>query len=48
VLEEHVGSIFRPKNKPSSSASYLLYNVFLLGLFFEPEDGSDMFFHSVG
>jgi hypothetical protein len=31
-----------PKNKPSF-ASYLLHVGFLLGLFFDPEDGSDIF-----
>jgi hypothetical protein len=48
VLKEHVGSIFRQKNNPSSSACYLLHNVFLLGLFFDPEDESGMFFGNVG
>jgi hypothetical protein len=34
VLKEDVSSIIWQKNKPSSSACYLLQNVFLLGLFF--------------
>jgi hypothetical protein len=32
------------KNLLKSSACYLLYADFLLGLFFNPKDGSDMFF----
>jgi hypothetical protein len=41
------------KNKPSkisvsSAACYLLHAGFLLGLFFEPEDGGDIFLRKVG
>jgi hypothetical protein len=41
VSDEHVGSIF-------CSACYLLPAGFLLGKFFDPEDGGGMFFRSVG
>jgi hypothetical protein len=38
------------KNKPSRkpSAYYLLHAGFFLGLFFDPEDGGDMFLRNVG
>jgi hypothetical protein len=37
------------KNKPSKKpACYLLHAGFLLGLFFDPEDGRDMFLQNVG
>jgi hypothetical protein len=32
----------------NGSALYLLQAGFLLGLFFDPEDGGDMFFRNVG
>jgi hypothetical protein len=41
VSEEHVASIL-------SSACYLLRAGFLRGLFFDPEDGGDMFLRNVG
>jgi hypothetical protein len=41
-LEVNV-SIFRAKKKNSESASYVLHARFLLGLFFDPEDGGDMY-----
>jgi hypothetical protein len=43
-LEEHYASIFRVQ----SSACYLLYSGFLLGFFFDPEDGGDIFLQNVG
>jgi hypothetical protein len=45
--KEHVASIFRVEetgmNEVARSAFYLLHDGFLLGLFFDPEDGGDMF-----
>jgi hypothetical protein len=48
VPEEHVAFIFRveewaQQETSVSSACHLLYVGFLLGLFFDPEDGGDMF-----
>jgi hypothetical protein len=52
-VSRRFGGIFRPsssgsKNKSSKKvACYLLHIGFLLGLFFYPEDGSDMFFRNI-
>jgi hypothetical protein len=44
VLEEHVTPIFKVKEYTmQNSGYYLLHADFLLALFFDPEDGSDMF-----
>jgi hypothetical protein len=43
-LEEHVASII----KVASSAWYLIYVGFLLGVFFQPGDGDGMFLRNVG
>jgi hypothetical protein len=55
VSEEHFASILRISEKINQhksislrSASYLLHAGFLLGLFFYPEDGGDMFLRNVG
>jgi hypothetical protein len=52
VLEEHVASIFRveemSKERNMGSACHLLHAGFLLGLFFNPEDGGDLFLRSLG
>jgi hypothetical protein len=53
-LKEHVASIFRVEEKAKqetrkqSSASYPFHGGFLLGLFLNPEDGSDMFLRNAG
>jgi hypothetical protein len=44
---EHVASIFRVEEE-QGSACYLLQDGFLIGLFFEPEDGGDMFLRNAG
>jgi hypothetical protein len=41
ILEEHVTSILR---ELAGSACYMLQADFLFGLFFDSEDGGDMFF----
>jgi hypothetical protein len=43
----------RSKNKPNrisarSSACYLLHDGFLIGIFFVPEDGGDMYLRNAG
>jgi hypothetical protein len=53
VAEEHVASIFRVEEwaKQETGLALLATNFhagFLLGLSFEPEDGSDMFLRNVG
>jgi hypothetical protein len=45
VSEEHIAFIFRVK---PGSACYLLHAGFLLGFFFDPEDGDDMFLRNIG
>jgi hypothetical protein len=40
--------IRRAKNQPKAELATFYYAGFLLGLFFEPEDGSDMFLRKVG
>jgi hypothetical protein len=35
-------------NHSVCSACYLRHTDFLLGVFFDPEDGGDMFLHNVG
>jgi hypothetical protein len=42
-FNRHFGGTYR-----SGSACYLLHTGFLLGLFFDPEDGGDMFFRNFG
>jgi hypothetical protein len=42
------GSKNKESNKPSISVCYLLYIGFLLGLFFDPEDGGDMLLRNIG
>jgi hypothetical protein len=41
-------NMLHPSSGLKSSACYLLHTGFLLGLFFDPEDGSDVFFRNVG
>jgi hypothetical protein len=43
-LEEHITSIF----EADGDGGDLLHAGFLLGLFFNPEDGDDMFHRNVG
>jgi hypothetical protein len=42
------GSKNKPSKKPSYFACYLLHAGFFLGLFFNPEDGSNIFLKNVG
>jgi hypothetical protein len=44
VSEEYLQG---PRTRRASSACYLLHATFLLGLFFDPEVGGDMFFRNV-
>jgi hypothetical protein len=49
VSEEHVAPIFRIEEwAKQSPACYLFHASFLLDLFFNPEDGDDMFLWNVG
>jgi hypothetical protein len=42
------GSKNSPSKNPEGSAIYLLLVDLLIGLFFDPEDGGDMFLRNVG
>jgi hypothetical protein len=47
----HFASIFRIEvyaKQQTSTANKLLHGGFLLGLFFDPEDGSDVFIRNAG
>jgi hypothetical protein len=49
VSEEQIASIFRVGRISTGSRDrYLLHAGFLLGLFFDPGDGGDMFRRNVG
>jgi hypothetical protein len=53
VLEEHIASIFRVEEYAEQETSVKAGGEqssagFLLGLFFDPEDGGDMFLRNVG
>jgi hypothetical protein len=51
VSQEHFASIFGVEEKikqETSSACYLFHAGSLLDLFFDPEDGGDMFLRKVG
>jgi hypothetical protein len=48
ILGAFSGSVNKPNKKPTSSVSYLLHAAFLIGVFFDPEDGGDMFLQNIG
>jgi hypothetical protein len=46
-LEEHVVFIFRVEESMKAGGKPSVNACFLLGLFFDPEDGGDIFFQNV-
>jgi hypothetical protein len=47
ILNSHSGG-YEERYHRQSSACYLLHVGFLLGLFFDPKDGGDVFFLNIG
>jgi hypothetical protein len=52
-LEEHIATIFRIEEQAEQETSRALFATsfhasFMLGLFFDPEDGGDVFLRNVG
>jgi hypothetical protein len=48
VSEEDVASIFRVEKMSKALLPTCFHSCFLLGLFFDPEDGGNMFLRNVG